>query len=253
MAMQYHRDDRPEKVTPPGSFITAPLTPPPTDSIPTKLVLKILRIIQQCKRGRPVSESEWHTFKLQPREYDDLLTLLENEESLRTFVETRLRCAWTALRSAVSIFAYRYDYNSSTETLFLRMPSQLHDVFIARVVEDIQSKLRAFTDAESRSRAFARKIKHKGPGRLDLFSEGHLWRCQRACLLSRVLYSTVWSSQGLFNIRFHSSISFLILSLNCRFLISPTCTSRISLPYKRDANESLSSGPQLECKLIWIM
>jgi len=51
------------------------------------------------------------------------------------------------------------------------MPSQLHDVFIARVVEEIQSKLRAFTDVESRSRAFAQRIKHNGSGRLDLSSE----------------------------------------------------------------------------------
>jgi len=51
------------------------------------------------------------------------------------------------------------------------MPSQLHDVFIARVVEEIQNRLRAFTDAESRSRAFAQKIKHNGSGRLDLPSE----------------------------------------------------------------------------------
>jgi hypothetical protein len=54
MAMQYHRDSPPAKVTPPSSFSKAPLTPPPTDSKPTKLVLKILRLIRQCNGGRPV-------------------------------------------------------------------------------------------------------------------------------------------------------------------------------------------------------
>lgn len=44
-------------------------------------------------------------------------------------------------------------------------------MFIARVVEEIQNRLRAFTDAESRSSAFAQKIKRNGSGRLDLPSE----------------------------------------------------------------------------------
>lgn len=51
------------------------------------------------------------------------------------------------------------------------MPSQLHEVFIARVVEEIQNNLRTFAHAESPSRAFAQQIKHNGSGRIDLPSE----------------------------------------------------------------------------------
>jgi len=50
------------------------------------------------------------------------------------------------------------------------MPSQLHDVFIARVVEEIQTRLHAFTDIQTQSGAFVRKVKHNGSGRLDLSS-----------------------------------------------------------------------------------
>jgi len=46
-------------------------------------------------------------------------------------------------------------------------------VFPARVVEEIQSRLRAFTDTESRSKAFAQNAKHNGSGRLDLQSENN--------------------------------------------------------------------------------
>ncbi|KAL9103920.1 MAG: hypothetical protein Q9163_001068 [Psora crenata] len=155
MAMQYHLDNRPDKVTPPSILIKNPLTPPPTDSRPTKRVLEILEFISQRKRGRAVLKSPWHKVKLHHAEYHQLLTLLEKEESLWVFVETKLR----------------YDYNSLTETLVLRMPTRLHEKFLANVVLEIESKLRAFRAVESRSGAFAQKIKYCGSERLDLGGE----------------------------------------------------------------------------------
>ena len=53
------------------------------------------------------------------------------------------------------------------------MPSHLHEVFLARVVEEIQSRLRVFTATEGRSKAFAQNVKHNGSGRLDLQSENN--------------------------------------------------------------------------------
>ena len=53
------------------------------------------------------------------------------------------------------------------------MPSHLHEVFLARVVEEIQSRLRVFTAAEGRSKAFAQNVKHNGSGRLDLQGENN--------------------------------------------------------------------------------
>jgi hypothetical protein len=46
------------------------------------------------------------------------------------------------------------------------MPTQLHEVFIERVVEEIKCRLRAIADGETRSRSFAQKIKYNGSGRL---------------------------------------------------------------------------------------
>jgi hypothetical protein len=53
------------------------------------------------------------------------------------------------------------------------MPSHLHEVFLARVVEEIQSRLRVFTDTQGQSKAFAQKVKHNGSGSLDLQSENN--------------------------------------------------------------------------------
>lgn len=112
-------------------------------------------LIRRRHGARTISQSEWHTFRLRRGEYSDLLILLKKEESLWTFVETK----------------FRYDYNPSTETLVLRMPNQLHEVFIARVVVEIQKRLSMFADAESRSRAFAQSVNYNGSGRLDLEGE----------------------------------------------------------------------------------
>ena len=53
------------------------------------------------------------------------------------------------------------------------MPTPLHEVFLARVVEEIQSRLREFTNSEGQSKAFAQKVKHNGSGTLDLKSENN--------------------------------------------------------------------------------
>jgi hypothetical protein len=96
MAMQPLCDSLPDKITPPGSFITSPLTPPPTDSKPTKLVLTVLDVLRQCRDGKQISESPWHTYKIQREEYDDLIGLVKKEQSLWTFIETKFRYKYNA-------------------------------------------------------------------------------------------------------------------------------------------------------------
>jgi hypothetical protein len=50
------------------------------------------------------------------------------------------------------------------------MPTQLHEVFIARVVKEIERRLEAIALGETRSSSFAQKIKYNGSGRLILQS-----------------------------------------------------------------------------------
>ncbi|OBT50221.1 hypothetical protein VE04_09152 [Pseudogymnoascus sp. 24MN13] len=149
MAMQAHRDTVSEKVTPPGSF-TTPLTPPPTDQKPTTSVVNVLQYLRGLKDGRNVSKSSWLKWKLQPSEYDELLCLLKNDESLWVFVETKVR----------------YDYDPTTSNFATRMPTQKHEVFIARVVKAIERRLSNIAHSGTDSSSFAQEIKYNGSGRL---------------------------------------------------------------------------------------
>jgi hypothetical protein len=88
--MQHHQDTVTKK-TPPGSFIKAPLTPPLSDTKPSKPVAWILRLLRHQKNGGNITETPWLALKLQPGEYDELLRLLKNDESLWVFTETKVR------------------------------------------------------------------------------------------------------------------------------------------------------------------
>lgn len=51
------------------------------------------------------------------------------------------------------------------------MISQLHEVFLARVIKEIQDRLHTFQAVDDLSGAFARKIQHNGSGELMLRDE----------------------------------------------------------------------------------
>ena len=92
MATMYCNCENPPKHFAPSSiFIKAPLTPPPTDSKPTKLVLQLLRHIRQRQAVVQVLESEWHEIGLTHGEYNVLVTLLEKEKPHWAFVESKIR------------------------------------------------------------------------------------------------------------------------------------------------------------------
>jgi hypothetical protein len=52
---------------------------------------EIFELLQHCKNGTQISESPWQTYKLQHREYDELLALLKSDESLWGYVENKIR------------------------------------------------------------------------------------------------------------------------------------------------------------------
>ena len=51
------------------------------------------------------------------------------------------------------------------------MTTQLHGVFLARVVMEIETRLRTLSTGDCQSRAFAQKIKYDGDDRLIFKSE----------------------------------------------------------------------------------
>ena len=83
-------------ITPPSSFIHAPLTPPPTDA---KLFIQAPRVIalfKDIEAGRHAGRQPWTEFQLAPGEYDEIERRLEREESLFGFVKDKIRfvCPW---------------------------------------------------------------------------------------------------------------------------------------------------------------
>jgi hypothetical protein len=77
--------------TPPESFTSAPLTPPPTDEKTTSLVFGIVAEIRSRKGGRTSFIKPWTGYTLDTKEYQNLLQLLRSEESLWGFVRQKLR------------------------------------------------------------------------------------------------------------------------------------------------------------------
>ena len=87
---QHHRDSRPD-ITLPSSSISTPLTPLLSDSVPTEQVQSILDILRRCKDGRYTSRSPWQTFKIRHEEYNNLISLVKEDESLWGFIEDKFR------------------------------------------------------------------------------------------------------------------------------------------------------------------
>ncbi|KAA6408873.1 MAG: hypothetical protein FRX48_07217 [Lasallia pustulata] len=129
--------------TPPESFTSPPFTPPPTDEKPTSLVSRIVEEIKNRQEGRNLTSTPWAVYFLDLKGYQKLQHELQRDESLCGFAQHKLR----------------YDYFPSTSHLVLRMPTDLHEEFITRIVEEVQVQLKSIQDA---SAEFAKEIRSRG-------------------------------------------------------------------------------------------
>jgi hypothetical protein len=86
MALQ----DSIKKITPPGSIINGPPTPPLTDTKPIARVARILRVFRDCQNGA-LPRSPWTACKLNSEEYEELLDQLKHDELLEGFVADKVR------------------------------------------------------------------------------------------------------------------------------------------------------------------
>lgn len=76
-----------DQITPPGSFVSSILTPPPTDGKPN--TSQILDAFKRHRRGyRP---SPWLVFHLKPKAYDEALRLLKSNADLEEYVNDSVR------------------------------------------------------------------------------------------------------------------------------------------------------------------
>ena len=132
-------------ITPPSSFIHAPfapLTPPPTDA---KLFIQAPRVIalfKDIEAGRHAGRQPWTEFRLAPGEYDEIERLISQDQSLFGYVKDRIR----------------YDYDAIRHHLIVRMPTAVHELFIARVEDAIHSQLKRIREESSNAAKFAKKV-----------------------------------------------------------------------------------------------
>ena len=80
-----------KEITPPGSIINGPLTPPLTaDAKTSGRVAAILRVFEGCKNGFPPSVP-WTEYKLNSGEYEDLQRRLKDDGELWRYVNNKVR------------------------------------------------------------------------------------------------------------------------------------------------------------------
>lgn len=81
-----------ENITPPSSFVGAPLTPPPTDEKTCTQAPRILALFKDIQAGRHINQNPWTEFQLAPGEYDELERRLRRDEWLFGYVKDKIRC-----------------------------------------------------------------------------------------------------------------------------------------------------------------
>lgn len=78
------------EITPPGSFLEPPLTPPPTEEKPlSRSAQSVLNCFHLHRAGhRP---QFWWEHRLVWKDYTEVLSVLNGDYSLRDYVEDKLR------------------------------------------------------------------------------------------------------------------------------------------------------------------
>ncbi|KFZ01455.1 hypothetical protein V500_00758 [Pseudogymnoascus sp. VKM F-4518 (FW-2643)] len=134
-----------------------PLTPQ-TSAESSNPVTEILQLLQHRRTGTGANEEPWIEVKLNPSQYNALISAIEQDEALRSYFEEQVK----------------YDYNPTTCKFAVRMLSRCHEVFLGAVTDEIGFQFRQMSleakDAEERS--FLRKIKFMGSADVPLISPG---------------------------------------------------------------------------------
>ena len=80
-----------QNITPPSSFLGAPLTPPPTCKKAFPQASRVIALFKDIKAGRHVNQHPWTQFQLAQGEFDEIERRLKQDESLFGFVKDKTR------------------------------------------------------------------------------------------------------------------------------------------------------------------
>jgi hypothetical protein len=81
-----------QHITPPSSFVDAPLTPPPTNEKAFTQAPRVIALFKDIQAGRDINQHPWTEFQLAQEEYDEVERRLEQDESLLGYVKDKIRC-----------------------------------------------------------------------------------------------------------------------------------------------------------------
>jgi hypothetical protein len=81
-----------QHITPPLSFVEAPLTPPPTDEKAFTQAPRVIALFKDIQAGKHIKQHPWTEFQLAQEEYDEIERRLRRDESLLGYVKDKIRC-----------------------------------------------------------------------------------------------------------------------------------------------------------------
>lgn len=131
-----------QHVTPPSRSTSQPLTPPLTDKKPFTEAPRVIALFRRAHARKYTEKKPWIEFQLAKGEYDQIEGTLQQDAELLGFVKDKIR----------------YDYDEDKCKLAVRMPTAVHELFIAAVEFDILKQLEAIRAGSDRKAQFAQKI-----------------------------------------------------------------------------------------------
>ena len=81
-----------QHITPPSSFVSTPLTPPPTNEKAFTQAPRLIALFKDIEAGRHIKEHPWTEFLLSQGEYDDIERQLRRDETLFGCAKDKIRC-----------------------------------------------------------------------------------------------------------------------------------------------------------------
>ncbi|KAH7111794.1 hypothetical protein B0J11DRAFT_190076 [Dendryphion nanum] len=131
-----------QSITPPSSFVKPPLTPPLTDEKPSPQVERVLTLFKKIQDGKHSDQDPWTEIRLSRGDYDELKRQIRQNKALWGFTKDKI---W-------------HDYNDESQLLVVRMPSAVHELFIAHLEDAIFTRVKSIREGTGSTAAFAWKV-----------------------------------------------------------------------------------------------
>ncbi|CDM28466.1 unnamed protein product [Penicillium roqueforti FM164] len=142
-------------ISPPGSVFEPLMSPPRAEKPLSRSAQSVMDCLRLHRAGHRLGS--WWQRRLRPDDYAQVLRALDADESLRNYVEDKVR----------------YDYDPCRCCLTIRMSSPLHDTFCARVADEISRQLRQYQQGNGPLSDFAQEVEYLATSRILIPEDTH--------------------------------------------------------------------------------